>query len=70
MLKKTTPTAKEKRSDKMKPTERTQLREWVKAQKTNVIAAQTLGVSRSTLDRLCVLGSGKPESLRKIRATI
>ena len=70
MRKKTTPAAKELRSEKMKISERTKLREWVKAQKTNAIAAETLGVSRSTLDRLCVLGSGKPESLRKIRATI
>jgi predicted DNA-binding protein (UPF0251 family) len=70
MRKKTTQAVKELRSEKMKPSERAALRLWVKAQRTNAIAAETLGVSRSTLDRLCVLGSGKPESLRKIKATI
>jgi len=61
---------KEKRSVKMSRADHKALKAWVHSQQTNQHAADALGISRTSLDRICVLGSGKPSSIAKIKEVI
>jgi len=66
----TTAKMKAARSEKMTRSEHKAFKAWFHMQPTNEAAALKLGVARNTLDRLIVLGSGKPETIAKIREVI
>ncbi len=61
---------KEKRSEKMSRADHKALKAWVHSQDTNQQAADILGISRTSLDRIYVLGSGKPSTIAKIKEVL
>jgi len=61
---------KPKRSEKMSRAEFRAFQAWVKSQETDQLAADALSISRTSLDRIYALGSGKPATIKKIREVI
>jgi len=54
-------------SEKLKGTEKTAFKNWVKIQPSKTAACETLGVTRKTLYSVLGSGSGKPETIKRIR---
>lgn len=55
-----------KRSVKLSIEVANSLKHFVDNQPTKIDAAEALGISRVTLDRIMIIGSGKPETVEKI----
>lgn len=55
-----------RKSLEMTKTERSALAKWVKAQPTKIDAAQTLGISRPSLDRILMAGRGRQDVIEKV----
>ena len=58
------------RSEKLTPAEHRALKAWVKSQRTKEEAAKTLDIGRNTLHMISATGSGRSETLIKIRKQI
>ncbi len=43
------------------------LKKWVALQETKIDAAETLGISRPTLDRLLLIGTGRGNIISKVK---
>lgn len=63
-------TQRTRKSEKMTESEKKAFKKWLSAQLTKIDAAEAIGVSRPTLDRIFHSGSGTPESISKIRTLI
>lgn len=63
-------TTQKRRSVKLKKDELSALRSVCKGYDTVIEAAEAIGIHRNTLDRVILLGSGRPENIEKIRAFI
>lgn len=62
--------ARVRKSEKLTAQEKKQLVKWVEEQPTKLDAADTIGIHRTTLDRVLANGSGSPENIAKIRNAI
>ena len=58
------------KSEALTPDEREELKNFVEQCPTKAIAANRLGMSRGTLDRIIGLGSGAPDSIKSIRKQV
>jgi hypothetical protein len=61
---------RKKRSEKMTAEERKAFLKYIKSFETKYDAKEALSVSRPTLDNLIFKGSGKPDTIQKIRKMI
>lgn len=58
------------RSEKLMVGEKSLLKAWIAKQRTFEEAAATVGVTKVTLYKVSGTGTGKPDTLKKIRAVI
>jgi hypothetical protein len=61
---------RKRKSEPMTKEEHKAFTKWVRAFPTQLDAADALGVSRITISNLVLRGSGKPETIEKIRVKI
>lgn len=66
----TTNLSRDRRGERLLPNEKKFLRAFLKQCGTKVAAASEIGVTVITLDRLLLTGSGKPETIAKVRLKI
>lgn len=59
-----------KRSESLSDSELLALKEYRKGYSTDVACAASLGLDRNVLTRVILVGSGRPESISKIRDVI
>lgn len=59
-----------KKSVSLDRAEFTRLKKWVAAQPTKLDACAALCISRPTLDRVLLAGSGSPETIQTIKAIL
>jgi IS30 family transposase len=62
--------ARVRKSEKLTAQEKKQLLKWVDEQPTKLDAAETIGIHRTTLDRVLAYGSGSPDNISKIRKVL
>jgi len=65
-----TPTARERKSEKLSADEYKALTRWVKDQPTQIDAAEIIGISREVLGRVLIVKSGSPVTIGKIRQVL
>lgn len=61
---------KGRRSVKLTTEEKRSFRKWVEKQVTKLDAAEIIGIAPNTLDRILLAGSGKPDTIAKVRLKI
>ena len=59
-----------RRSVKLTKQQQSELSKWVNAQETRIDAAEKLGITRQSLHRILLAGSGSQESISKIIETV
>jgi predicted DNA-binding protein (UPF0251 family) len=63
-------TQRVRKSERLTESEKKAFKKWLSEQLTKIDAAEAIGVSRPTLDRIFHSGSGSTESISKIRSLI
>jgi len=61
---------KQRRSEKLAPSEKVAFKDWVDSFDTLVDAYEDLDVAKGTLERLLLKGSGHPNTIAKVRRKI
>lgn len=59
-----------RKSERLLPDERKKFKQYVDSFETKIDCAESLGLSRVTLDRLIFKGSGKPETIEIVREAL
>ena len=55
-----------RKSEKLTPDQHKAFKKWVARQLTKVDAAELLDIQRPTLERILIVGSGKPATIEKV----
>lgn len=61
------PTTRRRKSEPLTKVEHTSLRKYIGSHLTVSDAADALGINRSTLERVALIGKGSPETINAIR---
>ena len=65
-----TTSARKRKSEKLTPEEHKAFKKYVASFPTKIDATEALNVTRPTLDGLIFRGSGRPETIEKVRKAI
>lgn len=65
-----TTTDRARKSESLTKEEQKLFKTWVEKQETKIDAAEILGITRATLDKILATGSGRPDTITKIRSVI